>query len=165
MEARYRAVGVGVVHADSSGGRAVIERIDASQRTALEVATAVRHDGFHGCWVLMIGTNDAANVAAGAGVGPAARITAMLDVIGDDPVLWVDARTARSAGAYADAAMREWNDALYLIAADRPNVEVLRWSEVVLPEWFSSDGIHYNATGRAARTELTAATLRERFPA
>ena len=85
LEQRYRDAGVSVVYPDNDGARAIIEHLD-SDPNALEVAQAVRDNGFHGCWVLMVGTNDAANIAVGANVSAEARIRRLLDVIAGDPV-------------------------------------------------------------------------------
>ena len=164
MGERYRSVGVERWIDDSSGGRAVRERTADWQTTALEAADAIRRDGFRGCWVVMIGTNDAANIAAGAGVSAEERILRLLYVFGDEPVLWVDAATARTNTAYRNDSMRAWNDTLYRIAAERPNVEVVRWSERVRPEWFLADGIHMGTEGRIWRAAMTSAALAEFFP-
>ena len=67
MGQRYRDIGVATVFPDNDGARAIIEHID-SDPNALEVAQSVRDNGYHGCWVLMVGTNDAANIAAGANI-------------------------------------------------------------------------------------------------
>lgn len=164
MEARYRAVGVDTVYRDNSGGRSIQERVASWQKNAFEVALAVRESGFRGCWVLMLGTNDAANVASGAAIGIEERINRMLFVIGDDPVLWVDAVTTRSTSAYGNAAMEAWNEVLYRIDAERDNLSVVRWTDVVRPEWLIADGIHYNRDGRFWRAAVTALALAESFP-
>jgi hypothetical protein len=165
MGERYRSVGVETWIADDSGGRSVRERLVEGQTNALEVADAIRKSGFHGCWVLMIGTNDAANVAAGANLGYDERIRQMLYVIGGDPVLWVDAATIRTDTPYHNDNMRAWNEALLRIAADHDNLEVLRWSERVQPEWFDRDGVHQRVEGRIWRAVITALALVEFFPA
>ncbi len=164
MGARYRSVGVVDVVNDSNGGRSIVERIADWQTNALEVATAIRNNGFDGCWVIMIGTNDAANVAAGAGTGIEERINRVLYAIGDQPVLWVDAVTTGVSSAYRNSSMQAWNDVLYRIAAERENVAVVPWSQLVRPEWFQSDGIHYNQEGRAWRAAITALALAQSFP-
>ena len=164
MGARYRAVGVEQVIQDSNGGRSVVERIADWQTNAFEVAVAIKNSGFRGCWVLMIGTNDAANVRAGAAMGSQARIERLLYVIGEDPVLWVDTVTQGVSSAYRNESMRAWNDVLYRIEADHPNMAVLRWSERVRPEWFQTDGIHYTPEGRSWRAAITALALAESFP-
>lgn len=164
MGERYRSVGVDRWVEDNSGGRSVRERVADWQLNALEVADGERRNGFVGCWVVMIGTNDAANVAAGANVGYDERILQMLYVFGNDPVLWVDAATVRSGSAYRNDNMRAWNEALYRIAADRENVQVLPWSQLVRPEWFIEDGIHMNTEGRIWRAAFTAAALVDFFP-
>jgi len=165
MGERYRSVGVEQWVEDSSGGRSIRERAAEWQTNALEAVDAIRRSGFSGCWVVMMGTNDAANVAAGSNLGYEERILRMLYVMGGDPVLWVDAATNRSETAYRNDNMRAWNETLYRIAAERENVQVLRWSERVRPEWYVSDGIHMGTEGRIWRAASTAAALVEFFPA
>jgi lysophospholipase L1-like esterase len=164
MEARYHAVGVVDVYNDTSGGRSMVERINRQQRNAIEVAEEVRASGFHGCWVLMLGTNDAANVAAGANVGLDARIESMLTIIGDDPVLWVNTASVSTIQWYGDDSMQAFNAALADAASHHANLWVLDWGAVVQPDWYGPDGIHHNATGRAWRTALTVQELAFAFP-
>jgi hypothetical protein len=164
MDARYREAGVATVFPDNDGARAIIEHHDGDPN-ALEVAQAVRANNYHGCWVLMIGTNDAANIAAGANVSAEARIRQMMDVIAGDPVLWVDTVSQRTDDAYRNASMLAWNQELYRVTAQYPNARVFRWYDVVLPQWFRNDGLHYTVEGSAQRARLTAASLIEQFPA
>ena len=152
------------VYPDNDGARAIIEHLD-SDRNALEVAQAVRDNGYHGCWVLMVGTNDAANIAAGANVSAEERIRRLLDVIGGDPVLWVNAVTQRTEDAYRNASMLAWNDELERVAADYPNMHVFDWYDVVQPQWFRNDGIHYTVEGSTQRAALTAQALVDALPA
>jgi len=86
-------------------------------------------------------------------------------VIGGDPVLWVDAVTQRTEDAYRNASMVAWNQELYRITAEYSNVRVYRWYDVVRPEWFRNDGIHYTVEGTAQRAALTAQALVTFFPA
>ena len=165
MGERYRSVGVERWINDSSGGRSIRERAAQWQTNALEAADAIRSSGFRGCWVVMMGTNDAANVAAGSNLGYDERIRRMLFVFAGEPVLWMDAATVRNDTAYRNENMRAWNDALSRVTADHENVVVVRWSEQVRPEWFTSDGVHVNAEGRAWRAAITAAALVDAFPA
>jgi hypothetical protein len=164
MEQRYRDAGVSAVYPDNDGARAIIEHLD-SDPNALEVAQGVRDNGYHGCWVLMVGTNDAANIAAGAGTSAEERIRRMLDVIGGDPVLWVNAVTQRTEDAYRNASMLAWNDELERVTAEYPNVRLFDWYDVVQPQWFRNDGIHYTVEGSAQRAARTAQALVAAFPA
>ena len=163
IEQRYRDAGVSVVYPDNDGARAIIEHLD-SDLNALEVAQGVRDNGYHGCWVLMIGTNDAANIAAGADVPAEERIRRMLGVIGEDPVLWVNAVTQRTEDAYRNASMLAWNEELERVTAEYPSVRVFDWYDVVQPQWFRNDGIHYTVEGSAQRARLTAESLVDNFP-
>ncbi len=165
MGERYRSVGVERWINDSSGGRSVRERVADWQTNALEAADAIRDSGFGGCWVVMIGTNDAANVAAGSNLGYEERIRRMLYVFVGDPVLWMDAATNRSQTAYRNDNMRAWNEALYRVTSEHDNVSVVRWSEQVRSDWFVSDGVHVGPEGRVWRAAIAAAALAEAFPA
>jgi hypothetical protein len=160
---RYEGVGVDVVYPDNSGARSIIETLPGQQNAA-DVAAGVTANGYDGCWVLMVGTNDAANIAAGASIDAETRIRNMMTIIGDDPVLWVDTITRRTDDEYRNASMLEWNQVLYSVVAEYPNARVFRWYDVVRPEWFRNDGIHYTVEGSARRAEFTAQALVEFFP-
>lgn len=164
LQTRYDEVGVDVVYPDNDGARSIVERIDG-RPNALDVAEGVRANGFDGCWVIMIGTNDAANIAAGAGVNAEQRIRSMMDVIGTDRVLWVDTVSQRTDDVYRNASMLAWNQELYRVLATYSNARVFRWYDVVRPAWFRNDGLHYTVEGSAQRAALTAAALLEAFPA
>ena len=109
-------------------------------------------------------TNDAANIAAGSNVSAEERIRRVMDVIGGDPVMWVNAVTQRTDNAYRNASMLAWNDELDRLAADYPNMRVFDWYDVVQPQWFRNDGIHYTVEGSAQRAALTAQALVDNFP-
>jgi hypothetical protein len=115
--------------------------------------------------VLTIGTNDAANVAIGGVPDLAARLDRMMFVLGDDPVLWVDAVTRVGDGAYADSHMQAWNGVLAAATARFPSLHVVRWSEIAADRWFVGDGIHYTAEGAAWRAHVIADALVAAFPA
>ncbi len=164
IQVRLRAVGVENVNVSVSGGRSTVERIADWQENAVEAATAIRQSGFVGCWIVMIGTNDAANVAAGSAVGHAERIDRMMSVVAPDPVLWVDARTQRTTGAYSNVNMQSFNHELDVALYRWPSLRAYYWSDAVLDDWFQHDGIHYTKDGSAWRSAMTAQALVDRFP-
>jgi hypothetical protein len=88
----------------------------------------------------------------------------MLGVIGGDPVLWVNAVTQRTEDAYRNASMLAWNNELDRVTAEYPNVHVFDWYDIVQPQWFRNDGIHYTVEGSAQRAALTAQALVAAFP-
>ena len=112
--------------------------------------------------MIAIGTNDAANVAAGSSYGASERIDRVMEVVGDDLKLWVDAKTIDE-GFYEN--MRLFNQALAKAHARHPTLEVFHWSDVARISWFESDGIHYTSTGYARRAALIAAAVAKAFPA
>lgn len=161
---RYEALGVQDVELEISGGRSVVEHLDG-QEGGEAVATRLVRNGFQGCWVVDLATNDAANVDAGSDYGYTERIDRMMAVIGDDPVLWVDTRTRKESGNYASEHMRLFNQALEKAHARYPALRVYEWSVDAQDQWFQPDGIHFTATGYASRAALIAAALAESYPA
>ncbi|MET0324992.1 MAG: GDSL-type esterase/lipase family protein [Ilumatobacteraceae bacterium] len=164
IEGRYEAIGATDVRLDISGGRSVVEHLDG-QRGGEDAARQLRRQGFEGCWVIALGTNDAANVDAGSGYGASERIDRMMAIIGDDPVLWVDVKTLKESGHYASENMRRFNTALSKAHARYPALRVFDWSDVAIDDWFAGDGIHYTAAGYAYFAALIADAVADAFPA
>jgi peptidoglycan/LPS O-acetylase OafA/YrhL len=164
MDSRYRQVGVSVEHFEIAGARSIVETYEGEPNAA-DVIRKWKADGYRGCWVLALGTNDTANVAVGSPVGRSERIREVMSLIGRQPVLWVDVKSLLSSGPYSEANMRAWNAALLESCRRYPNMRVYDWSSAVKDKWFIADGIHYNTPGYAARARLIAAALATAFPA
>ncbi len=163
IAARYAQVGVRHLSIDASGGRSIVEELPG-QRNGYKVASAWRARGYQGCWVFALGTNDAANVAAGSTVGMMARIDQMMAVAHGEPVMWVNTRTLLSSGPYASANERAWDKTLVRALAKYPNMRIFDWSGVARPAWFEPDGIHYNSLGCVIRAKAIADALAMAFP-
>jgi hypothetical protein len=161
---QYEAIGATDVRLDISGARSVVEHLDG-RSGGEEAARRLRREGFEGCWVIALGTNDAANVDAGSGYGFSERIDRMMAIIGDDPVLWVDVKTLKESGHYAGENMRRFNTALSKAHARYPALRVYDWSAVAQDDWFASDGIHYTAGGYTYFDALISAAVADAFPA
>ncbi len=71
--AQLRKVGVKHVHMEVSGARSIVETFEGIPNGATVAQGYVAH-GYHGCWILALGTNDSADVNAGSNVGLKARI-------------------------------------------------------------------------------------------
>jgi peptidoglycan/LPS O-acetylase OafA/YrhL len=163
ISAQYARVGATTQHLEVSGARSIYERFEGLPN-AQEVAEAWKNEGFRGCWVLAMGTNEAANVAAGSSFGYADRIAAMMATIGSEPVLWVNVKSLETSGPYAAKNMEDWDKAL-LAACDRyPYMRVYDWASDVKDSWFIADGIHFTSPGYAARGRLIADALLAAFP-
>jgi hypothetical protein len=158
---------VGIKHSIMriEGGTSVVETISAGEQNAYEMAQALVHQGYTGCWVVALGTNDSADVYVGSNVSFATRIKRMMSVIGHDPVLWVNVKSLLSSGPYAEANMERWDQALLAACPSYPNMRVLDWAAMVKPDWFTPDGIHYNSPGSAPRAAAFADGLATAFPA
>jgi peptidoglycan/LPS O-acetylase OafA/YrhL len=163
ISAQYARVGATTQHLEVSGARSIYENFEG-EPNAQEVAEAWKNEGFKGCWVIAMGTNEAANVAAGSTVTYDDRIDSMMSTIGDEPVLWVNVKSLETSGPYAEKNMQSWDKAL-LAACDRyPSMRIYNWAADVRDNWFIPDGIHFTSEGYAARGRLIADALLEAFP-
>jgi hypothetical protein len=163
LPAQYADVGVRHLLIDASGGRSIVETLPG-QVNGYNVALSWWNEGYRGCWVFALGTNDAANVAAGSGVGMMARIQEMMSVAHGEPVMWVNTVTQLDSGPYAEANEQLWDDTLVRALAVYPNMRIFDWAAVAQPSWFLPDGIHYNSAGCAARAQAIAEALARAFP-
>jgi peptidoglycan/LPS O-acetylase OafA/YrhL len=165
IEARYADVGVVEQHFEIAGARSIVETFEG-EPNAQEVAEAWKFEGFKGCWVLALGTNEAADVFVGSAVDDIERIEIMMNTIGDEPVLWVNVRSLVESGdPYSAENMRKWDEELLLACRRYPNMRVYNWAKDVKDAWFIDDGIHFTSPGYAARAELIAQALAHAFPA
>ena len=163
LGARYAQVGVRRVLMDASGGRSIVEALPG-QVNGYDVARRWSRAGYRGCWVFALGTNDAANVAAGSPVGLKDRIGAMMAVTRGQPVLWVDTVTRLSGGYWSIAHERQWDRALVSVLRTYPNMRIFDWAALARPGWFLPDGIHYNPLGCRMRAHAIAQALARAFP-
>jgi hypothetical protein len=164
LDAQYRDVGVGHVQIDASGGRSIVEELPGQQNGYL-VATDWYSAGYRGCWVIALGTNDAANIAAGSNVGMQARIAEMMAAVHGEPVMWVNTQTDLTSGPWSEANMQQWNSALVQASTRYPNMRIFNWAAMVQPGWHLADGIHYTSAGYAIRAAAIAHALALAFPA
>lgn len=163
ISAQYARVGATTQHFEIAGARSIYENFEG-EANAQEVAEAWKNEGFKGCWVIAMGTNEAANVAAGSTFTYDDRIASMMSTIGGEPTLWVNVKSLVASGPYAEANMKSWDEAL-LDACDRyPSMRIYDWASDVKDAWFIPDGIHFTSEGYAARGRLIADALLEAFP-
>jgi hypothetical protein len=163
LPARYARVGVSHLLMDASGGRSIVEALPG-QVNGYNVAQAWWNQGYRGCWVFALGTNDTANVSVGSAVGLASRISEMMSVAHGEPVLWVNTVAELSSGPWSEANEQLWDNALVSALARYPNMRILDWAALAQPGWFLPDGIHYNPAGCAARAQAIADGLARAFP-
>jgi lysophospholipase L1-like esterase len=163
LDAQYTRVGGRDPFIDGSAARSIVEALPA-QINGYDAAVAQRAAGFTGCWVLELGTNDAANIAHGSLVDQATRIDRMMSVIGSEPVVWVDAVSRVDQGDYASDNMQMWDVALDEALGRYPNLHVFAWSKVARDEWFQSDSVHYTTDGYTAFARSLADAVAAAFP-
>ena len=162
IAARYRAVGVEHFWPDISGARSMVETYK-DQPNATEIVKRRRASGYKGCYVLALGTNDPANTGGNVAV-LSARIDSMMAHIGETPVLWTTTKTLKEKGPYQNANMASWNEALTEACTRHANMRVYDWATEVQNEWFTVDGIHFNAIGYRERAARIAKALTRAFP-
>jgi hypothetical protein len=163
LAAQYADVGVRHLWVDASGGRSIVETLPG-QVNGYNVARNWVAEGFRGCWVFALGTNDTANVSVGSSVSRMARIEEMMAVAHGEPVMWVNTRTLLSAGPWSEANMQIWNNDLVAACARYPNMRIFDWAAMDKPAWHISDGIHYTSAGYAVRAAAIAHALARAFP-
>jgi peptidoglycan/LPS O-acetylase OafA/YrhL len=164
LAAQYVRVGVDRVNLEISGGTSILETAEPGQANAYTVARRLVSGGYLGCWVLALGTNDAADIAVGSAENEAQRIDKMMSVLGSQPVMWVTARSLLSGGPYAEANMQKWNAALLRACAQHPTMRMYDWASVANKTWFGPDRVHYTSHGYAQRARRIANALITAFP-
>jgi hypothetical protein len=162
--ARYEDVGVQTVVTDVSGARSVVEVLPGTTN-GQQAAKAIIRNGFDGCWVIALGTDDTADVAAGSNWTLMYRIKRMMAVTKGEPVMWVNVKSLLSSGPYAEPNMRAWNQTLLKVCAKYPNMRIFNWASEARRKWFIADGIHYTSLGYKHRAKDIADALARAFPA
>lgn len=163
IEAQYARVGAATSYFAISGARSIDETFEG-EPNAEEAALAWKEEGFRGCWVFALGTNDAADIFVGGNVDERERIERMMAVAGREPVLWVNVKSLVPSGPYAEKNMLAWDEALLDLCPRYPNMRVYDWAADVKDAWFIEDGIHFTTPGYRARARLIADALAEAFP-
>ena len=169
LQAQLAKVGVKHTHIEIQGARSIVETFQ-NHPNGPAVAESYVSDGYRGCWILALGTQDVDNVYDG-GIGYAARIHKMMKAVAHQPVMWVSAVTILRAGdtylsrGYAEKSMQAWNRTLLKLCKRYPNMHVFDWGAHVRTGWFVKDGIHYNVAGNIAKARLTSRALVHAFPA
>jgi peptidoglycan/LPS O-acetylase OafA/YrhL len=164
LDAQFARVGATSQHFEISGARSVVETLPG-QANGEEVARQLVTEGFRGCWVIALGTDDTANVYMGSQVGLMDRLERMMSVADNQPVLWVNTKSLLESGPYSEANMELWNSTLEQACAGYPNMRVFNWAAAANDSWFIDDGTHYTSEGYAERAGLTADSLVHAFPA
>ncbi len=163
LGAQYARVGATNQYMEITGGTSIVETISGGPN-AYDIAKQLIAQGYNGCWVLALGTNDTADVYVGSHVSLTTRIERMMSAIGDQRVMWVNVKSRVNTGPYSESDMENWDRALVQACPHYPNMKVYDWASVVEPSWFIPDGIHYNTPGSADRGRLIASALAEAFP-
>jgi hypothetical protein len=163
IEAQYRRVGAKHVFTAITGATSVIETLPGTTNS-YDAAKGLLTHGVRGCWVIALGTNDSADVAAGSQVGLSARIAKMMSLLHGQDVMWVNVRTLVHSGNYAEDDQQKWDNALVQACLQHPNMRIYDWAHVVKDSWFIDDGIHFTSAGYASRAHLIANALAKAFP-
>ena len=164
VRAQLHLVGVKHVHLEVSGARSIVETYEGIPNGATVAQGYVDH-GYHGCWILALGTNDSADLNAGSNVGLTERIHEMMHIIGNQPVMWINVLTiAGSPEYYEESGMHHWDQDLIAACHRYPSMRVMNWAALAKHQWFIPDGVHYTTDGYEHRTKLIAQALVKAFP-
>ena len=121
LQAQYARVGVSRSLMEIVGANSIVETLPGDEN-GYQIAQGLVREGYRGCWVIALGTNDTADVYVGSNVGLAARIQRMMSVIGNEPVLWVNVKTLLDSGPYSESDMEQWDNALLAACPNYPNI-------------------------------------------
>jgi peptidoglycan/LPS O-acetylase OafA/YrhL len=163
IDAQYREVGVDDVDTDILGARSIVEHYK-DQPNAQEATARRMDDGYDGCWVFAMGTNEVANQYAGGVVDLDDRIALLMDEVDGQPAMWLSVKTLLDSGPWANAEMQKWNEALRDACEKYPNLRVYDWASQVRNRWFIPDGIHFTTPGYVKRAKRTAHALAVAYP-
>ncbi|CAN5203044.1 hypothetical protein BH24ACT17_BH24ACT17_08490 [soil metagenome] len=165
LGAQYARVGATSQYFEISGARSIVETLSANQASGYTIARDLKANGFRGCWVIALGSNDTANVYVGSIVGLEARIRRMMRVMGGQPVLWITVKSLLDTGPYSQANMQDWNRTVVDACAKYSTLRVFNWASLVEDSWYILDGTHYTSEGYRHRARLSADGLAHAFPA
>jgi peptidoglycan/LPS O-acetylase OafA/YrhL len=165
LGAQYARVGATEQYFEISGARSIVETLSTAQASGLDLVRQLNAQGFQGCWVIGLGTNDTANVYVGSAVNLKPRIDQMMRLMGNQPVMWVTVRSLLQSGPYSEENMQLWNNELEAACERYPNMRVFDWASWTQDDWFIEDGTHYTSEGYRHRARLTANGLAHGFPA
>ena len=163
ITAQYARAGAVTQHMEIAGGTSIIETIPGTQN-AYQMAQGLVRQGYHGCWVLALGTNDTADVYVGSSLGRVGRIEKMMSLLRNQPVMWVNVKSLVATGPYSRQDMRLWDHALVKACSRYPDMRVYDWASEVSDSWFINDGVHFTSAGYAARGAMIAGALARAFP-
>ncbi len=161
--AQYRRVGAEHVFTAITGATSVVETLPGTTNS-YDAAKGLLAHGVRGCWVIALGTNDSADVAAGSEIGLTARIAKMMALLHGQDVMWVNVRTLVNSGSYSEDHQQQWDNALVQACVQHPDMRIYDWAHVVKDDWFIDDGIHFTSAGYASRAHLIANALAKAFP-
>jgi peptidoglycan/LPS O-acetylase OafA/YrhL len=162
LQPQLAKVGVKTTYPEISGARSAIETYHGIANAAT-VAQEHIAQGYKGCWILALGTNDVANATLST-VGQQPRIEKMMSTIRNQPVLWIDQISLLSSGDYSESGMQQWNEHLLSDCKRYPNMRIYDWAAHARRKWFIPDGIHYYSPGYVARNKDIAKGLVKAFP-
>ena len=163
IDAQYEKVGVSEVRTDILGARSIVETYQG-QPNADTATSSLMDDGYDGCWVFAMGTNEVANQYAGGVVPLDERIDRLMDDVDGLPTMWLTVKSRLSSGPWDDEQMQLWNEALVSACSRYPNMRVYDWRSQVQDSWFAADDLHFSSAGYAERAQRTAQALAVAFP-
>lgn len=167
LRSEYKAQGFATASVSAGNGRSVTGT-GSSSLTGLQSVAKIREDGLSHCWVIALGTNDAASV--NSETKRRSRINQMMKAIGNEPVMWVNvwmdhSPNAETHSTYTKERALAWNATLESMQSQYTNMSIYDWETVVRanPSWLSGDKIHYNSNGGKQRAKLIAAAASQQL--
>lgn len=162
IAAQYEVAGIGDRHIEVAPTRFISEHF-STEESAEDIVNSMRSDGYGGCWVLALGTDDVASTEGDSSGALKARIDSLMSELEDEKVMWVNLKTQADAGQLADSKMDAWNVALRRACGRYRKMRVFDWAGTAQGSWFEPDGIQLTSRGNRARAVAIATALSDAF--
>ncbi|MBC9957792.1 acyltransferase family protein [Yimella sp. cx-51] len=162
-DAQLKKFGVTTFIPEISGARSIVETVGGSPNAEAVVDKHLAQ-GYNGCWIIAMGTNDSANQVVGGTWPYDKRVALLMDKLKDQPVMWLTVKTLKTVGPYANKHQIEWNNTLKAGCAKYPNMRIYDWASEVQDPWYIKDGIHFTTPGYQERARRIARAFAIAFP-
>lgn len=159
LKNNYQSHGFHNVYISAGNGRSIAYATKPDTLNGVDAIKFYKNKlGSGTCWVIALGTNDAASVYK---PNDSFRINSVMKAVNGDPVLWVNVwMNSKTRPEYNKQAAVTWNNLLSSITKNYPNSTILDWASFVKknPSWLSVDGYHYSSIGSLNRSQIIPAT-------
>ena len=152
LKTKYESIGFNDVHISVGNGRSLVYSQKPDTMSGINAINYYRRKLGSGiCWVIALGTNDAASTQR---PDDSTRIDLTMEAINGDRVVWINVWMNSSRPGYNIYNSKKWNTLLSNKLKIYSHAYIVNWAAISkgFPQWFS-DGYHYTNLGYKKRSE------------